>query len=117
MTRFIYVRHGESNSTVTRTIGGHRTCTGLSELGHQQAAGQRVLDALSRDRVGQVGRVADPQHLARGHPRAALGAREMKPAWAVLGDRQLRQHPGPHVAGDEQLEQRANIGLLGVVVP
>lgn len=41
MTRLIYVRHGESNSTVGRTIGGHRTCTGLSEHGHAQAAALR----------------------------------------------------------------------------
>ena len=41
MTRLIYVRHGESNSTVSRTIGGHRTCSGLSELGHRQAAALR----------------------------------------------------------------------------
>jgi probable phosphoglycerate mutase len=37
MTRLIYVRHGESNSTVARVIGGHRTCSGLSPLGVQQA--------------------------------------------------------------------------------
>ncbi len=37
MTRFIYVRHGESVSTVSRVIGGHRTCSGLSALGIQQA--------------------------------------------------------------------------------
>jgi 2,3-bisphosphoglycerate-dependent phosphoglycerate mutase len=41
VTRIVYVRHGESNSTVNRTIGGHRTCTGLSELGHRQAAALR----------------------------------------------------------------------------
>lgn len=37
MTRIIYVRHGESNSTVARSIGGPRTCSGLSPLGVQQA--------------------------------------------------------------------------------
>ena len=37
MTRIIYVRHGESNSTVAKVIGGPRTCTGLSPLGVQQA--------------------------------------------------------------------------------
>lgn len=31
------IRHGESNVTVNRVIGGHRTCTGLSELGRRQA--------------------------------------------------------------------------------
>jgi 2,3-bisphosphoglycerate-dependent phosphoglycerate mutase len=33
----IYVRHGESNTTVARVIGGARTCTGLSPLGVRQA--------------------------------------------------------------------------------
>lgn len=33
----IYVRHGESNTTVARVIGGHRTCSGLSPLGVSQA--------------------------------------------------------------------------------
>lgn len=37
-TRIILVRHGESNVTVARTIGGMLTCTGLSDLGRQQAA-------------------------------------------------------------------------------
>jgi len=41
VTRIVYVHHGESNATVNRTIGGHRTCTGLSELGHRQAAALR----------------------------------------------------------------------------
>ena len=41
MTRLIYVRHGESNSTVARVIGGPRTCTGLSPLGVQQAQALR----------------------------------------------------------------------------
>ncbi len=37
MTRLIYVRHGESNTTVGRIIGGPRTCSGLSPLGVMQA--------------------------------------------------------------------------------
>ena len=37
-TRLILVRHGESNVTVNRQIGGPLTCSGLSELGKQQAA-------------------------------------------------------------------------------
>jgi 2,3-bisphosphoglycerate-dependent phosphoglycerate mutase len=41
VTRLIYVRHGESNSTVARVIGGPRTCTGLSPLGVQQAQALR----------------------------------------------------------------------------
>ena len=41
MTRLVYVRHGESNSTVARVIGGHRTCSGLSQLGVRQAEALR----------------------------------------------------------------------------
>lgn len=37
MTRLVLVRHGESNVTVNRIIGGPRTCNGLSDLGRQQA--------------------------------------------------------------------------------
>jgi len=36
-TRLVLVRHGESNVTVNRVIGGHRSCSGLSDLGRQQA--------------------------------------------------------------------------------
>jgi broad specificity phosphatase PhoE len=35
--RLILVRHGESNSSVARTIGGYRSCTGLSPLGRRQS--------------------------------------------------------------------------------
>ena len=37
VTRLMLVRHGESNATVERMIGGHRTCTGLSPLGRRQS--------------------------------------------------------------------------------
>lgn len=46
-TRLLLVRHGESNATVQRIVGGAKGCTGLSELGRQQAA--RLRDRL---RVG-----------------------------------------------------------------
>lgn len=44
-TRLIVVRHGESNVTVQRMIGGMLTCTGLSDLGRAQAG-------RLRDRIG-----------------------------------------------------------------
>ncbi len=46
MTRLIFVRHGESNTTVSRRIGGFRTCTGLSPLGRQQA--ERLRDRWAK---------------------------------------------------------------------
>lgn len=40
-TTLILVRHGESEVTVRRVLGGERTCTGLSDLGRRQAAALR----------------------------------------------------------------------------
>ena len=36
-TRLVLVRHGESQVTVRRVIGGPRTCSGPSDLGRRQA--------------------------------------------------------------------------------
>jgi probable phosphoglycerate mutase len=40
-TRLLLVRHGESQVTVRRVVGGERTCTGLSPLGVRQAEALR----------------------------------------------------------------------------
>jgi len=40
-TRLILVRHGESNATVERILGGEESCTGLSDLGREQASALR----------------------------------------------------------------------------
>lgn len=45
-TRLVLVRHGESQVTVRRVVGGPRTCSGLSELGEQQA--ERLAERLAR---------------------------------------------------------------------
>lgn len=44
-TRLIVVRHGESNVTVERRLGGMEACTGLSPLGRQQA--ERLRDRFA----------------------------------------------------------------------
>ena len=44
-TRLLVVRHGDSNVTVNRQIGGALTCSGLSDLGRLQA--QRLRDRLA----------------------------------------------------------------------
>ena len=44
-TRIVLVRHGESNVTVQRVLGGPRTCSGLSDLGKLQA--ERLRDRLA----------------------------------------------------------------------
>ena len=47
MSRIVLVRHGESNVTVQRVIGGLRSCSGLSDLGRQQA--ERLRDRWAVD--------------------------------------------------------------------
>lgn len=47
-TRFVIIRHGESNAQVEGFISGHDTCTGLSELGREQA--ERLARRLERTR-------------------------------------------------------------------
>tara|TARA_B110000014_G_C19968849_1_gene501508 strand:+ start:96 stop:764 length:669 start_codon:yes stop_codon:yes gene_type:complete len=37
-TRLILIRHGESNVTVEKILGGEKSCTGLSDLGRAQAS-------------------------------------------------------------------------------
>jgi probable phosphoglycerate mutase len=51
-TRLVLVRHGEANAAVERIVGGHRGCTGLSDLGRSQA--ERL-----RDRLAGIGFEAD----------------------------------------------------------
>lgn len=51
-TRVLVVRHGESNVTVGRVIGGPETCTGLSDLGRQQA--QRLRDRVERGELPEI---------------------------------------------------------------
>jgi broad specificity phosphatase PhoE len=63
VTRLIYVRHGESTSTVERRIGGPRTCTGLSDLGRQQSA-------RLRDRWAAGAEVRPDLLIASQYPRA-----------------------------------------------
>jgi probable phosphoglycerate mutase len=93
----VLVRHGESNVTVQRVIGGNASCTGLSELGRRQA------EAL-RDRFaehGELGRV--DAVVASTMPRAIETAAIVAPALGHLAVDQrhdLREHdPGPECDG------------------
>ena len=47
-TRLVLIRHGESQVTVDRVVGGSKTCSGLSDRGRRQA------EAL-RDRLARTG--------------------------------------------------------------
>lgn len=62
-TRLLLVRHGESQVTVRRVVGGELTCTGLSPLGVRQA------EAL-RDRLRREGPLRLDALLASTLPRA-----------------------------------------------
>jgi probable phosphoglycerate mutase len=63
MTRLVLIRHGESVSSVNRTMGGPRTCGGLSPLGRKQA------EALA-DRLQRTGEVRADVLVASAYPRA-----------------------------------------------
>ena len=96
MTRLIYVRHGESTSTVSRVIGGHRTCGGLSPLGVQQA--ERL-----RDRWAAHPEIQPDRILASHFVRADQTARIVADAFAdvpVETDERFGEHdPGPECDG------------------
>jgi broad specificity phosphatase PhoE len=88
MTTLVLVRHGESNVTVNRIIGGVRTCTGLSPLGVQQA--QRL-----RDRLARTGELEVDSLICSSMSRARQTAEILAP---VLG-------AGPPVVDPDWCEQ------------
>ncbi|MBA3653836.1 MAG: histidine phosphatase family protein [Actinobacteria bacterium] len=91
-TRIVLIRHGEANAAVEQFIGGHQSCTGLSELGRRQA------EAL-HDRLARTGELAPVHALyASLMERSVETARIIAPA---LGEVEIRQdcgvceiHPG-----------------------
>jgi probable phosphoglycerate mutase len=95
VTRLILVRHGESKATVRRTIGGPRTCDGLSDLGMVQA--ERL-----RDRLLETGEIRADVLYASGYPRAQDTAAVIAPALGlpVTVDPGWGEHdPGPDSDG------------------
>ncbi len=96
-TRLLLVRHGESEVTVRRVIGGPRTCSGLSELGRRQAVA--LGDRLRRQPVA-VDHVVSSQY-----PRAIETAEALRPALGDVADHIRRlpgwgEHdPGPDIDG------------------
>lgn len=103
-TRVVLVRHGESKSTVARTIGGPRSCSGLSELGRRQA--QRLCDRLSAS-----GEIEATALVSSSYPRAIETAELVAPALGarVEIDAAFGEHdPGPECDGltyDEFVER------------
>ena len=94
-TRVVLVRHGESNVTVRRVIGGPRTCDGLSALGRQQS--ERLAD-----RLRETGELSVDALYSSDYPRSRETA---EPLGAALGvevqlDEGLGEHdPGPDCDG------------------
>lgn len=95
-TRLILVRHGESNATVARVIGGHRTCSGLSPLGRLQA--ERL-----RDRLATTAEIAADVLVSSAYPRARETAEVIAPALnagPVVEEAGFGEHdPGPDCDG------------------
>jgi probable phosphoglycerate mutase len=96
VTRLIYVRHGESNTTVARVIGGPRSCSGLSPLGVQQA--ERL-----RDRWKSAPEFVPDVIIASQFPRARQTAEIIAEAFGVpqvVVDDGFGEHdPGPECDG------------------
>ncbi len=95
-TTLVFVRHGESNTTVARRIGGHRTCTGLSPLGVRQTA--RLCERLTG-----TGELDGAVLMSSNFPRAIETAQLLRPAFgdtAVEEDAGFGEHdPGPEIDG------------------
>jgi len=89
-TRLILIRHGESNVTVERILGGEKSCTGLSDLGRDQASALRERLEKEDVRIDVL--------YASTMPRAIETAEIIKPALSVedlLLDSELVEHrPG-----------------------
>lgn len=91
-TRLVLVRHGESIVTTRRVVGGPRTCTGLSELGHRQVA------ALA-ERLAGTGELAVDALYSSAYPRAVETAEALREA--VGRPVQIEPGFGEHDPGPE----------------
>lgn len=95
-TTLVLIRHGESNVTVDRVIGGYRTCSGLSPLGLDQAA-------RLRDRLAATGELDVDVLIASNFPRAIETATTIAPGLAdteIEIDDGFGEHdPGPEIDG------------------
>lgn len=96
MTRFVFVRHGESQVTVDRVVGGPRSCRGLSELGRRQA--EKLRDRWTTHLEFPVDVV-----YSSAYPRARETAEIVLPALGTTSleiDPELGEHdPGPECDG------------------
>lgn len=95
-TRLVLVRHGESQVTVDRVIGGYRTCGGLSELGREQSG-------RLRDRLRSTGELEGGVLIASNFARALETANIFGPAMGTTEPIMLagfgEHDPGPEIDG------------------
>jgi probable phosphoglycerate mutase len=84
VSRLVLVRHGESRVTVNRTVGGRRTCNGLSELGRRQV--QRLAE-----RLASTGELSVDELYSSDFPRAVETAELLATA---LGNLPVSVEPG-----------------------
>ena len=95
-TRLVLVRHGESQVTVDRVIGGYRTCSGLSALGREQSG-------RLRDRLSSTGELDGGVLIASNFARALETARIFGPAMGTAEPIEIfgfgEHDPGPDFDG------------------
>lgn len=94
ITRLVLVRHGESQVMVDNVVGGHKACSGLSDLGRRQALALRA-------RLERTGELKGADHLyASVMARAVETAQLIAPALGIDTDDIVQQcglcesHPG-----------------------
>ncbi len=102
-TRVVLVRHGESQVTVDRVVGGLATCSGLSPLGREQAERLRDRLAASAELVHGEAAGSALTLYASSYPRAIQTAEIIAPALGV-SDVKIEpgfgeQDPGPDCDG------------------
>ncbi len=106
-TRLVLIRHGESQVTVKRILGGPRSCTGLSPLGRQQA--ERL-----RDRFLSSGEIQPDVIISSRYPRALETANIVAPGLGSLPvqvDAAWGEHdPGPECDGMKYADFVARFG-------
>lgn len=107
-TRLVLVRHGESQVTVDRVIGGHRSCSGLSELGRRQS--ERL-----RDRLVETKELDGGVLISSEFARAIETADIIGPAVSAMPAKQIsgfgEHDPGPELDGvsfDEYVERHGS---------
>lgn len=107
MTRLVLVRHGESQVTVNRVVGGPRSCTGLSAFGRRQA------ERLHERWLNQPEFAPDFVY-SSAYPRARETAEIVLPAFNdrdILVDPDLGEHdPGPDCDGLTYIEFEQKFG-------